>query len=142
MLSLFLRRTSITFSLVEQKLPSIPLTSIAFRSILVRRKGTYNKVLNISKQICFYQVLLSRSKLIIWQHLQSEASYFFRELLPVHWSFETVPKINVQDFTTAKQHMRYVIVNLSSFFFFFPFLLWNHELPRVVQHKITWVSIP
>lgn len=43
-LSLFVRRTCITFWHVERKFPSIPLTSIAFTSILVRRKGTCVKV--------------------------------------------------------------------------------------------------
>lgn len=40
-LSLFVRRTCITFSHVEWKFPSMPLTSIALTSILVNRKGTY-----------------------------------------------------------------------------------------------------
>ena len=48
-LSLFVRRTCITFSQVERKLPSIPLTSIAFTSILVKRKGTYITDSNIWK---------------------------------------------------------------------------------------------
>lgn len=39
-LSLCVLSTCITFSHVERKLPSIPLTSIALTSILVRRKGT------------------------------------------------------------------------------------------------------
>jgi len=40
-LSLFVRRTCITFSQVVLNVPSIPLTSIAFTSILVKRNGTY-----------------------------------------------------------------------------------------------------
>lgn len=40
-LSLFVRRTCITFSHVVRNVPSIPLTSIAFTSILVKRNGTY-----------------------------------------------------------------------------------------------------
>ncbi len=41
-LSLFVRSTCITFSQVERKLPSIPLTSMAFSSMRVSRNGTCN----------------------------------------------------------------------------------------------------
>nr|GMC66408.1 hypothetical protein Iba_chr02eCG5450 [Ipomoea batatas] len=53
-LSLFVRRTCITFSQVERKFPSIPLTSIALTSILVRRKatfsGNFSRFIEASKQ--------------------------------------------------------------------------------------------
>lgn len=48
-LSLFVRRTCITFSQVDRKFPSIPLTSIAFTSILVKRKGTCITIFYIRK---------------------------------------------------------------------------------------------
>mmetsp|Transcript_11561 Transcript_11561/g.42286 ORF Transcript_11561/g.42286 Transcript_11561/m.42286 type:complete len:204 (-) Transcript_11561:7038-7649(-) len=40
--SLWLRMTRITFSQVDRKLPSMPLTSIAFTSIRVSLKGTFS----------------------------------------------------------------------------------------------------
>lgn len=43
-LSLFVLRTCITFSHVDLKLPSIPLTSMAFTSILVKRNGTCSRI--------------------------------------------------------------------------------------------------
>lgn len=100
-LSLFVRRTCITFSQVERKFPSIPLTSIAFTSILVKRKGTY--IRDISRNINY---LYTTKQLIKSDNANCRfpsRTYFFRKLLPVHWSLKTVSKIYVQYLSAVKE---------------------------------------
>lgn len=97
--SLFVRRTCITFSQVERKLPSIPLTSIAFTSILVNRKGTWKYIHIYSEYVWkryFKDIARGTSQCSI---------YLLRELLPVHRGLKAVPKIDVQDFSAVNNRI-------------------------------------